>query len=38
MPYLTRRLPARALTAEPLREEDQLAGVGGRSESASPGR
>jgi MFS family permease len=37
-PYLTRQLPAHALTVEPVREAEELAGVGGRSESASFGR
>jgi MFS family permease len=38
MPYLTKQLPAQAVTAAPLRRADELAGVGGGSDSAGDGR
>lgn len=38
MPYLSRRLPAHAITAQAPRRADQLAGVGGRPESHESGR
>jgi len=38
MPYLARQLPAQALTAAPLPETNELAGVGGRSEADTSGR